>query len=112
MLDVLARDEEPHFDVQVESEGGIFSMLGEGRRFSLSLEVEEEIVDVIFERLDRHGERMDEVLNSLAFVNTKNAVVMSQLCDVVDSLKELLQEVGEIKTCRDGKVCGRSVGIR
>lgn len=71
-----------------------------------------EIVEEIFERLDKHGERTDEVLNSLAFVNTNNAVVISQLCDVVDSLKELLQEVGEIKTCRDGKVCGRSVGIQ
>lgn len=49
---------------------------------------------------------MDEVLQSVAFMNTNNAVVMSQLCDVVNSLTELRKEVNEIKTCGSDKVCG------
>lgn len=55
---------------------------------------------------------MDEVLDSVAFVNTNNAVVISQLCGVLNSLKEFRQEVSEIKTCRAGKVCGKSMRIR
>lgn len=57
-----------------------------------------EILEVICKRLDRQKEKMDdEVLESVAFVNTNNAVIMIQLCDVVNSLKELGKEVIEIK---------------
>lgn len=63
-------------------------------------------MEVICERLDRQEENRDEVLESVAFMNTNDAVVMSQLCDVVNSWKELRKEVNEIKTCVSEKVCG------
>lgn len=51
------------------------------------------------------------MLEYIAFVNKNNTVVMSQFCDIVNSLKEFQEEVSKIKTCGSEKVCGISALI-